>query len=358
MDNGGTANGGEDTSTAQSFTITITPVNDAPVPQDFSGTTLEDNALHGQLVATDVDGDALTFSRFGTGPNRGTLALNADGSFVYTPNADFFGSDAFAFRVSDGKVTTGVFVARITVQGVNDDPVAVDDLYEILPAPEQGLILERWVSYDFLVDHPLLEASVRPIARRAGRAAWVELTLNDRRLTRVPLDHPRLLRHRLEPPYRRAAPNVIRLTYGYERVGRRPGADIGVTGVRSPVDVVVASGLAFDTTEIDLPADQPTQITLDNRDPAVVHNISIFPNEDSLDAPMFDGADVTGPDQASYDVPAFQAGTYYFHCDTHPNMSGSVVVAAGEGGGDGGGEPPPTGATGAPGEVAATGPSG
>ena len=118
-----------------------------------------------------------------------------------------------------------------------------DDLYEILPAPEQGLLLERWVSYDFLVDHPLLETSVRPIARRPGRAAWVELTLNDRRLTRVPLDRPRLLRHRLEPPYHRAAPNVIRLTYGYERVGRRrPGADIGTTGVRSPVDLVVLSG--------------------------------------------------------------------------------------------------------------------
>jgi hypothetical protein len=117
-----------------------------------------------------------------------------------------------------------------------------DDLYEILPAPEQGLDLERWVSYDFLVDHPVLEASVRPIARRPGRAAWAELTLNDRRLTRVPLDRPRLLRYRLEPPYRRAAPNVIRLTYGYERVGRRPGADIGATGMRSPVDVVVVSG--------------------------------------------------------------------------------------------------------------------
>jgi plastocyanin len=123
--------------------------------------------------------------------------------------------------------------------------------------------------------------------------------------------------------------------------GGPPGGEGGL--------VVVASGLAFDTAEIDLPADQPSQITLDNRDPAVVHNISIFPDESSLDAPMFDGADVTGPDQATYEVPAFPAGTYYFHCDTHPNMSGSVVVSAGEGGegGGGGGEPPPpTGATG------------
>jgi len=123
--------------------------------------------------------------------------------------------------------------------------------------------------------------------------------------------------------------------------------------------VVVASGLVFDTSEIDLPADQASQITLDNRDPAVVHNIAIFPDEESLDAPMFDGADITGPDQITYDVPAFTAGTYYFHCDTHPNMSGSVVVAAGGGGGGGG--PAPTGPTapsGASGPTGGTGPSG
>jgi hypothetical protein len=118
-----------------------------------------------------------------------------------------------------------------------------DDLYEILPVPERGLLLERWVSYDFLVDHPVLEVSLRPIARQPGRAAWVELTLNDRVLTRVPLDRSRLLRHHLDPPYHRAAPNVIRMTYGYEPVGlRRRSPDIGTTGVRSPVDLVVMSG--------------------------------------------------------------------------------------------------------------------
>ncbi|MCI0547012.1 MAG: hypothetical protein L0027_06985, partial [Candidatus Rokubacteria bacterium] len=38
-----------------------------------------------------------------------------------------------------------------------------DDLYEILTVPERGLFLERWVSYDFLVDHPVMEASARPL---------------------------------------------------------------------------------------------------------------------------------------------------------------------------------------------------
>ena len=99
--------------------------------------------------------------------------------------------------------------------------------------------------------------------------------------------------------------------------------------------VVSASGLAFDTDQIDLPADRPSTITLDNRDPAIVHNITIFPDE-SLGEPLFDGPDVTGPDQITYEVPPLPAGTYYFHCDTHPVMAGSVAVAGGGGGGGGG----------------------
>jgi Interleukin-like EMT inducer len=118
-----------------------------------------------------------------------------------------------------------------------------DDLYEILAVPERGLFLERWVSYDFLVDHPVMEASARPLARQPGRAAWVEVALNGRPLTRVPLDGPRSLRLRLRPPYHRAAPNVIRLTYGYDRIGPVSGqAEIGTTGIRSPVDLAVVSG--------------------------------------------------------------------------------------------------------------------
>jgi plastocyanin len=118
--------------------------------------------------------------------------------------------------------------------------------------------------------------------------------------------------------------------------------------------VVSASNLAFDTDVINLPADQPTKITFDNKDPAVVHNTAIFPSEQELDQPLFDGADVTGPDQVVYDVPALPQGTYYFHCDTHPSMSGSVVVE-GAGPPEDTGGAPPTGASGASG---VTGPSG
>jgi len=60
-DGGGTDLGGSDTSSPQTFTIAIAPVNDPPVPQPFTGTTAEDMPLSGRLVATDVDSDTLTF---------------------------------------------------------------------------------------------------------------------------------------------------------------------------------------------------------------------------------------------------------------------------------------------------------
>jgi plastocyanin len=116
---------------------------------------------------------------------------------------------------------------------------------------------------------------------------------------------------------------------------------------------VTAKSLAFDTDEIDLPAEQPTTITFDNEDAGVPHNIAIY-NDDSLSETLFQGEQFPGVASREYRIPPLGPGTYYFHCDVHPTMNGSVVVG-GPGGGPGpGGEPPP-GATGATG---ATGPGG
>lgn len=121
--------------------------------------------------------------------------------------------------------------------------------------------------------------------------------------------------------------------------GGEPGGGGGVT--------VVAQNIAFDTNEIDLPADTPSTITFDNKDAGTPHNIAIY-NDSSLSQNLFTGEIVTGPATAQYQVPALSAGEYYFHCDVHPNMSGSVVVG---GGGGGGGGPPPTGGSGATGST-------
>ncbi len=87
--------------------INITPVNDAPVGAEGTVTTLEDTAIAGNVVMTDVDGNALTASVV-TGPAHGTLIFNSDGSFSYTPDADYNGTDSFTYKVNDGTADSAI----------------------------------------------------------------------------------------------------------------------------------------------------------------------------------------------------------------------------------------------------------
>jgi plastocyanin len=109
---------------------------------------------------------------------------------------------------------------------------------------------------------------------------------------------------------------------------------------------VVAKALAFDTDQIDLPAGQGTTLTFDNEDAGVPHNIAIY-SDDSLSETLFQGEQFPGIATQEYSIPALDAGTYYFHCDVHTTMSGTVVV--GPAGGSGPGDEPPSDATGASG---------
>jgi VCBS repeat-containing protein len=124
-DDGGTASGGVDTSAPQSFTIAVTAVNDAPVAANASLKTDEDTAVSGALSATDVDGDALTYSIVANGAKgRAVITNAAKGAFTYTPNANANGSDSFTFVASDGVVKSNIATVSITIAPVNDAPAA------------------------------------------------------------------------------------------------------------------------------------------------------------------------------------------------------------------------------------------
>ncbi len=123
------ANDGEFDSNLATVSITINPVNDAPVAADVAASTVEDTGLTIDLVASAVDIDSATLSALiVTGPANGVLTQNADGTYTYTPNANFFGTDSFTYRVSDGEFDSSLATVSLTVAAANDAPLATDDV--------------------------------------------------------------------------------------------------------------------------------------------------------------------------------------------------------------------------------------
>ena len=118
-------NGGTATSTV---TVTITGVNDAPVAAPDTAAGDEDSPITGNVLTNDQDPDGDTLlASLGTPPANGTVVVNPDGSFEYTPDPDFNGTDTFTYVATDPSGTTSVETVTVTVNPVNDAPVAVDD---------------------------------------------------------------------------------------------------------------------------------------------------------------------------------------------------------------------------------------
>ena len=117
-----TANDGAGGSDTATVTLTVNPVNDAPVAQFGDGAVDEDTTLNGALVATDVDGQSLTYA-LATQALHGTVVINPDGTGSYTPDPDFNGSDSFTYTASDGASGSNIATVTMTVNPVNDPPV-------------------------------------------------------------------------------------------------------------------------------------------------------------------------------------------------------------------------------------------
>ena len=86
---------------------------------------------------------------------------------------------------------------------------------------------------------------------------------------------------------------------------------------------ITAADLAFDATTIEATAGEDFTITLVNDDSAP-HNISIYSEEGGDEIVLGDTAEAG--ESVTVDVSGLEAGTYYFQCDIHPDMNGSVVV--------------------------------
>ncbi|WP_157670977.1 retention module-containing protein, partial [Chitinibacter sp. GC72] len=100
--------------------------NNNPLVNDLSVSTPEDTPVSGQLTARDPDGDTLSYGKV-SDPRNGSVTVQADGSWTYTPNPDYNGPDSFQVIVTDGKGGTDTLTVNVGVTPVNDVPDAIND---------------------------------------------------------------------------------------------------------------------------------------------------------------------------------------------------------------------------------------
>jgi len=129
---------GNGASASASVAITVTPPNSAPAAVDDSFGGVEDTAMSFDVRTNDtdpessplsvvaVDGNSLTVN-VPQAVNNGTITLQSDGSLVFNPASDFFGSTSFAYTLADNLGATDTATVTLNLAGVNDGVTAIDD---------------------------------------------------------------------------------------------------------------------------------------------------------------------------------------------------------------------------------------
>ncbi|HEU4672688.1 MAG TPA: cupredoxin domain-containing protein [Candidatus Limnocylindrales bacterium] len=120
-----------------------------------------------------------------------------------------------------------------------------------------------------------------------------------------------------------AAGATLSLNIGGSTAAAAGGSGAVASAANGPAQVD-AKNIQFSVSEIDAAAGKSFEIDFRNDDASIPHNIAILDSSGSN--ALFRGDLVTGPASTTYSVPALPAGSYTFHCDVHPSMSGTVVV--------------------------------
>jgi plastocyanin len=102
-------------------------------------------------------------------------------------------------------------------------------------------------------------------------------------------------------------------TTGSAQPSGAPGADVAIT----------SQDLKFDVTTLTVPAGVRFTLQLTNLE-AAPHNVAIYRDSSASDG-LFVG-DVISSSSIVYQVPALEAGSYFFRCDVHPDMNGTLVA--------------------------------
>ena len=141
----------KDCSTA-TVTITVLPVNDPPIAGDDINLTLKDKPVNGNVLTndSDPDGDALIVKTDPIiQPANGKVVINTDGSYVYTPNSGYSGTDSFVYEVCDNATPKMCAQATVTIKIIDlnttsNAPIAINDVYQgSINLPVNGSVLSN-----------------------------------------------------------------------------------------------------------------------------------------------------------------------------------------------------------------------
>ncbi len=128
------------TSNPATVNITVNPVNDPPEAVDDNANTEEGSAVTIDVLDndSDPDGDPIEINSF-TQPSNGTVVLNPDGSFTYTPSGEFVGEDSFTYTIRDssGAISN---TATVTITVSEDNPVELDMTNSVGTVYDVGLL--------------------------------------------------------------------------------------------------------------------------------------------------------------------------------------------------------------------------
>ena len=163
------------TSAAATVTITVEPVNDAPVALESSHSVNEGAVVAFTLAAIDPEGDTLTFERLSE-PAHGTISGSGT-QFAYAPQANFSGVDHITFRAFDGQLQSAAAAVTFKVTDLNFAPVAYA---RTLTSSEDGSVAIPLVATDqdghavtYVIVVPPSNGSLGLVTTGADATAWV-----------------------------------------------------------------------------------------------------------------------------------------------------------------------------------------
>ena len=132
------------------LSIVVSSVNDQPVAMNDTASLDEDTSVTVQVLENDSDMDKDLLVVTAQSPSHGDVTVGLDGSISYTPVQDFNGIDSLTYSIDDGHGGTAQAQLTITINAVNDQPVAVDDYANVA---EDGSVTFSVLSNDSDVDN-------------------------------------------------------------------------------------------------------------------------------------------------------------------------------------------------------------